>query len=109
MHLPCDIVMFQKNNKYLVIVFLCRILKCKVMKAVLFQEVQLYSYIKFNGEGNGNPLQYSCLNNPMDRGVWQGTVQGVTESGTTERAQTHSYLILMGDLEEGWAKLRFSH
>ena len=29
------------------------------------------------GEGNGNPLQYSCLENPMDRGVWQATVHGV--------------------------------
>ena len=28
-------------------------------------------------EGNGNPLQYSCLENPMDRGVWQATVHGV--------------------------------
>ena len=32
------------------------------------------------GEGNGNPLQYSCLENPMDRGAWQGTVQGLQES-----------------------------
>ena len=30
-----------------------------------------------SGEGNGNPLQYSCLENPMDRGVWQATVHGV--------------------------------
>ena len=30
------------------------------------------------GEGNGNPLQYSCLGNPMDRGAWQVTVHGVT-------------------------------
>ena len=29
-----------------------------------------------SGEGNGNPLQYSCLGNPMDRGTWQGTVDG---------------------------------
>ena len=29
------------------------------------------------GEGNGNPLQYSCLENSMDRGVWKATVQGV--------------------------------
>ena len=35
---------------------------------------------KSPGEGNGNPLQYSCLGNPMDRGVWQATVQGVTKS-----------------------------
>ena len=27
-----------------------------------------------SGEGNGNPLQYSCLENPMDRGAWQATV-----------------------------------
>ena len=31
------------------------------------------------GEGNGNPLQYSCLGNPMDRGAWQATVHGVTK------------------------------
>ena len=34
------------------------------------------------GEGNGNPFQYSCLGNPMDRGPWQATVHGVTESQT---------------------------
>ena len=33
-------------------------------------------------EGNGNPLQYSCLENAMDRGAWQATVHGVTKSGT---------------------------
>ena len=32
-------------------------------------------------EGNGNPLQYSCLENPMDRGVWKATVHGVIKSG----------------------------
>ena len=31
------------------------------------------------GEGNGNPLQYSCLRNPMDRGTWWAIVHGVTE------------------------------
>ena len=31
------------------------------------------------GEGNGNPLQHSCLGNPMDRGAWQATVHGVTK------------------------------
>ena len=34
------------------------------------------------GEGNGNPLQYSCLGNPMDRGTWCATVPGVTKSQT---------------------------
>ena len=34
------------------------------------------------GEGNGNPLQYSCLENPMDRGGWQAMVHGATKSQT---------------------------
>ena len=34
------------------------------------------------GEGNGNPLQYSCLKNRMDRGTWRATVHGVTKSQT---------------------------
>ena len=34
------------------------------------------------GVGNGNPLQYSCLENLMDRGAWQATVHGVTKSQT---------------------------
>ena len=34
------------------------------------------------GEGNGHPLQYSCLENSMDRGTWQATVHRVTKSQT---------------------------
>ena len=36
------------------------------------------------GEGNDNPLQYSCLENPIDRGAWQATVHGLTELDMTE-------------------------
>ena len=35
-----------------------------------------------SGEGNGNLLQYSCLENPMDKGTWRVTVHGTTESWT---------------------------
>ena len=35
---------------------------------------------RFPGGGNGNPLQYSCLENPMDRGDWQSTVHRVSNS-----------------------------
>ena len=34
------------------------------------------------GKGNGNPLQYSCLENPMDRGAWQATVHGAAKRRT---------------------------
>ena len=37
------------------------------------------------GEGNGNPLQYSCLEKPMDRGAWWTAVHGVSESDITEQ------------------------
>ena len=39
------------------------------------------------GGGNGNPLQYSCLENPVNRRSWQATVLGVAESGTTEHTR----------------------
>ena len=42
------------------------------------------------GEGYGNPLQYSCLENPMDRGAWRATVQGPRELGTAEVTSMHA-------------------
>ena len=44
---------------------------------------------RYSGGGNGNPLQYSCQENAMDRGVWQATVHRVAESDMTE-ATKHS-------------------
>ena len=46
---------------------------------------------RFPGEGNGNPLQYSCLRNSMNRGAWQATVHVVTkESDMTERLNNNN-------------------
>ena len=51
------------------------------------------------GEGNGKPLQYSCLENPMDRGAWQTTVHRVAKSQTQmKQLSTHA-----------WPSLQLSH
>ena len=47
------------------------------------------------GEGNGNPLQYSCLENPMDRGTWRATVHGVTRVGH-DLATKHQLMHVVG-------------
>ena len=44
------------------------------------------------GEGNGNPLQYSCLENPMNRGAWQVTVRGVAKSLTQLSVCAHTHV-----------------
>ena len=54
--------------------------------------------------GNGNPLQYHCLENPMDRGAWQATVHGVAkESDTTQNAHAivSLYFVAQGDICPG--------
>ena len=46
------------------------------------------------GEGNGSPLEHSCLENPMNRGAWWATVYGITELDTAKRlTHTHTHLI----------------
>ena len=49
------------------------------------------------GEGNGNPLQYSCLENPMHRGAWQATVHKVAKSWT-RLSHTHTQMWLICDV-----------
>ena len=45
---------------------------------------------RFSGEGNGNPLQHSCLENSMDRGALLATVHGVTKSWAQLSVRTHN-------------------
>ena len=45
---------------------------------------------RYPEEGNGNPLEYSCLDRGMDRGAWRATVHGVTESDMLKRLRMHA-------------------
>ena len=54
------------------------------------------------GEGNGNPLQYSCLVNSMDRGTWRATVHGAAKSQTTEWLTLHFNICTTGCLPHSW-------
>ena len=61
---------------------------------VLFRDFFFFNFTLWPqfGEGNGNPLQYSCLEKPIDRGAWRATVHGITESDTTKQlVHTHTH------------------
>ena len=60
------------------------------------QETQAGSLGRSPGGGNGNPLQYSCLENPRDRGAWRATSPcSCKESDTTEQLSTHTYTFIL--------------
>ena len=50
---------------------------------------------KYPGEGNGYPLQYSCLENPVNRGAWRATTHRVTKSRTRLKQLGHNGILLM--------------
>ena len=61
------------------------------------------------GGGNGNPLQFSCLENPMDRRAWRATVHGVAKSWIQlkqlRRRQWHTTPVLLPGKSHGWRSL----
>ena len=59
-------------------VFVYKIHSFRIVSSKQTVYLQIYQHIQ--GEGNGTPLQYSCLENPMDGGAWQAAVHGVTKS-----------------------------
>ena len=60
-----------------------------VVKSPLPMESSVPGLGRSPGGGNDNPLQYSCLENPMDRGVWRPLVHGVPGSDTIEQLSRH--------------------
>ena len=58
--------------------------RSKVLYTTEIKMVIIITSLSCIGEGNGNPLQYSCLKNPRDGGAWWAAVYGVTQSDMTE-------------------------
>ena len=77
-----------RHIKIFSLVSFCLIIDCRLIQCYLrncFHIVLIYFLLRSsfpNGEGNGTPLQHSCLENPMDGGAWWATVHGVAKSWT---------------------------
>ena len=56
---------------------------------LIYHKTIIQLLLSLPGEGNGSPRQYSCLENPTDRGAWQAPVHAIKESWTREKRQTH--------------------
>ena len=59
------------------------------------------------GGGNGSPLQYSCLENPMDGGAWRATVRGLHRVGHNSKSNTNTGSLCFEEYKEGLEKSLF--
>ena len=96
-----------------------------LLEAFWYLPISVYNYVPVSmsvGEGNGNPLQYSCLENPVDRGAWWAAAHGVAQSQTRlkrlsmhalkKEMATHSRVLawrIPGTEEPGWLPSMGSH
>ena len=66
---------------------------CRISLNFLLQQFLKFGYTSsYPGEGNGNPLQYSCLGNSVDKEAWRAQSMGSQESSATERPTLSSYI-----------------
>ena len=62
-------------------------------------KAMVFPVVMYRGEGNGNTLQYSCLENPKDGGAWWAVVYGVAEQDTTEATQQQQQQLFFAVLQ----------
>ena len=77
----------------------------KIRDITLPTKVHTVMAMVFLGEGNGHPLQYSCLENPVDRGAWWAAVYGVAQSRIRQKPLSSSSSMLNiqdGERSETW-------
>ena len=73
------------------------------------QEMHVQSLRQEPGGENGNPLQYSCWDNPVERGGWLATVHGVAESDTTEQLNNNNIVFQSSSLPYPEAPVSYSY
>ena len=74
-----------------------RLQSVESLKVDMTEQLHFHFSLSCIGEGNGNPLQCSCLENPRDGGAWWAAVSEVAESDTTERLHFHFSLSCTGE------------